>query len=148
MLRIDGNAEVHKKYIFIKKSKTEVTVLLNGQYCWLKIVAVGGGGGPSGEQLAGGFGAGGSGYVVYQAIQMLGRSSNQFWVKVGSGGKRGKGGKDTTIDWGLTPAYFRAQGGASGDGVVGGAGYSGGGGANGGGGSDGSAAQQPYVSRR
>ena len=102
------------------------------------MLAVGGGGGPSGEDLGSGYGAGGSGYVVHQAIQMLGRSNNQFWVKVGSGGERGEGGEDTTIDWGLTPAYFRAQGGESGDGAVGGAGYSGGGGANGDGGSDGS----------
>ena len=99
---------------------------------------VGGGGGPSGEDSAGGYGGGGSGNVVHQAIQMLGRSSNQFWIKVGSGGKRGKGGKDSTIDWGLTPAYFRAQGGAPGDGAVGGAGYSGGAAANGDGGADGS----------
>ena len=69
-----------------------------------------GGGGPSGEDSAGWYGGGGSGNVVHQAIQMLGRSSNQFWIKVGSGGKRGKGGKDSTIDWGLTSAYFRAQG--------------------------------------
>jgi len=103
----------------------------------LKIVAVGGGGGSSGSGSSG-FGAGGSGYVVHQAIQMLGRSSNQFSVKVGNGGKIGKGGKDSTIDWGLTPAYFRAKGGASGSGAVGGAGYSGGGGAGGDGGTDGS----------
>ena len=74
---------------------------------------------------------GGSSDVVHQAIQMLGRSSNQFWIKVGSGGKRGKGGKDSTIDWGLTPAYFRAQGGAPGDGAVGGAAANGDGGADG-----------------
>ena len=68
-----------------------------------------------------GFGGGGSGLVLHQAIQMLGGGGNdEFVVKVGSGGNYGKAGKDTT------PAYFRAQGGASGDGVRGGAGYSGG----------------------
>ena len=92
---------------------------------------VGGGGGPSGEDSAGWYGGGGSGNVVHQAIQMLGRSSNQFWIKVGSGGKRGKRGKDSTIDWGLTPAYFRAQGAAPGDGAVGGAAANGDGGADG-----------------
>ena len=45
---------------------------------------VGGGGGPSGEDSAGWYGGGGSGNVVHQAIQMLGRSSKQFWIKVGS----------------------------------------------------------------
>ena len=42
---------------------------------------VGGGGGPSGEDSAGWYGGGGSGNVVHQAIQMLGRSSKQFWIK-------------------------------------------------------------------
>ena len=60
-----------------------------------------------------------------------GGGDDEFQVKSGSGGNYGKAGKDTTIDRGLTPAFFRAQGGASGDGVRGGAGYSrsGGGGA-------------------
>ena len=57
-----------------------------------------------------------------------GGENNEFVVKVGSGGNYGKAGKDTTINWGLTPANFRAQGGASGDSVWGGAGSGGGGG--------------------
>ena len=60
---------------------------------------------------------------------MLGGGGNdEFEVKSGSGGNYGKAGKDTMMNCGLTPAYFRAQGGASGDGVRCGAGYSRGGG--------------------
>ena len=76
----------------------------DGYYCLLNIVAVGGGGGPAGGD--GGYGGGGSGLVLHRAIHMLGGEGNdELEVKVGSGGNYGKAGKDTTIDWGLTPAY-------------------------------------------
>ena len=102
--------------------------------CKLSIVAVGGGGGAGSD--FGGYGGGGSGYVKRQDIQILGAGTNNFRVKVGAGGKRGKNGKDTTIDWGLTAPYYTAKGGQKGEGVSGGAGYSGGG-SDGDGGSDG-----------
>ena len=97
-------------------------------------MAVGGGGGAGSD--FGGYGGGGSGYVKRQDIQILGAGTDYFRVKVGAGGKRGKNGKDTTIDWGLTAPYYTAKGGQKGEGVSGGAGYSGGG-SDGDGGSDG-----------
>ena len=113
--------------MFTETSKTDVFVTAP-THCLLSIVAVGGGGG----RASSGYGGGGSGYLIHQRINMVG--DNQFRVKVGAGGKSGKNGKDTTIDWGLNPwneAYFRAQGGESAleppNDTNGGAGYSGGG---------------------
>merc|ERR1711892_204570 len=125
---IGDSPTVHQTYLFTEKGKTTVTMLVP-RICKLTVVAVGGGGGPADSPAnapADGYGGGGSGHVESFQAQLLGGSS-YFNLKVGAGGKRGKAGKDTTIDWGLQVAYLRAEGGEEGKGVEGGAGFSGGG---------------------
>jgi len=85
------------------------------------VVGVGGGGGKADSDSHGG---GGSGLMESLRAQLL-DGTYYLKVKVGAGGKEGKGGKDTTVNWEET--HLRAQGGEGGEGVKGGAGFSGGG---------------------
>jgi len=123
---IDSSPTVHQTYMFNETSKTDVFISAPN-HCLLSIVAVGGGGGRASD----GYGGGGSGYINYNNINMAGLvGETQFRVKVGAGGKRGRKGKDTTIDWdhwSLTDAFLRAYGGENANDTKGGAGNSGGG---------------------